>query len=432
MYKKLMIVMVLGVLLVSACSNATMTPTEIAEPETEQEPSEEITEEIIDDPEPTRVPVEGEQMPCSTALEYETSDEADFYQAIVDQLAPVSDADHIYGDPNAPVTIMEYADFQCPACPSFSLSVKNLVDQYPGTVRFVFRHLPLYSIHDKAYLSSMAAIAAGKQDPAKFWEMHDLLYIYQPQWNSFSEDDFVEWASLQAEDIGLDVAQFQADLYDEEERAALEEQTNEWLSMGVNYTPFKVINGRIYQDNKPDLFGLIGIYEFDGYDECPPWVIDTDTSYTAKLDTSAGLIEIELLADEAPLAVNSFIFLAQEGWFDDVYFHRVVEGFVAQAGDPSGEGYIGPGYTFVNETDNDLSYDSAGVVGMANSGADSNGSQFFISLAPTTQLDGGYTIFGKVTEETLSVLENIAIRDPQTAEGFEDATIIYGIEIIEN
>ncbi len=174
--------------------------------------------------------------------------------------------------------------------------------------------------------------------------------------------------------------------------------------MGVNYTPFMIINDRIYKDNKPDLFGLVGIYEFGGYEACPPWVIEDGKSYTAKLDTSVGLIEIELLAEEAPLAVNSFVFLAQEGWFDDIYFHRVVEDFVAQAGDPSGLGYIGPGYTFNNETDNDLSYDSAGVVGMANAGTDTNGSQFFITLAPTPQLDGGYTIFGKLTEESLSII----------------------------
>jgi cyclophilin family peptidyl-prolyl cis-trans isomerase/protein-disulfide isomerase len=430
MSKKLIIVLMLGVLLLSACSNATPTPTEIVDPENEQQPTEETPEENNDPVEPTSVPVAGERMPCALPMDYETTEETDFYQGIVDQLAPVTDEDRIYGNPDAPVTIMEYADFQCPACPSFSLSVKNLVDEYPDSVRFVFRHLPLYSIHDKAYLSSMAAEAAGAQ--GKFWEMHDLLYINQQQWNAYSEEEFVDWASEQAESMGLDVEQFLEDLYDEEAREAMEVQTNEWLSMGVNYTPFKVINGRIYRENKPDLFGLIGIYEFGGYLECPPWVINQESSYTARLDTSAGMIEIELYADAAPLAVNSFVFLAQEGWFDDIYFHRVDEGFVAQAGDPSGQGYIGPGYTFDNETNSDFSYDSAGVVGMANAGTDTNGSQFFITLDAATQLDGGYTIFGRVTEETLSVLNSIALRDPQTAVGFEGATVINGIEIIEN
>jgi len=130
------------------------------------------------------------------------------------------------------------------------------------------------------------------------------------------------------------------------------------------------------------------------------------------LETSAGEIVIDLFPDVAPIAVNSFVFLAQNGWYDDVYFHRVLDGFVAQAGDPSGFGVIGPGYTFVNETDENLSFDRAGILGMANAGVDTNGSQFFITLAPTTDLDGNYTIFGEVIDESLSVLDEIARRDP--------------------
>jgi len=149
-------------------------------------------------------------------------------------------------------------------------------------------------------------------------------------------------------------------------------------------------------------------------------------------DTSAGEIQIDLFADVAPLAVNSFVFLAQEGWYDGVYFHRVVEDFVAQAGDPSGLGAVSPGYAFDNETGNGLSFDSAGVLGMANAGVNTNGSQFFITLGPTTDLDGGYTIFGEVREESMPILDEIALRDPNTAVGFEGATIINGIEIIEN
>jgi len=201
--------------------------------------------------------------------------------------------------------------------------------------------------------------------------------------------------------------------------------------VGVQYTPFVVVNDRIFRENKPDLFSLVGIYEFGGSITCPPWVIDPERSYTARLDTSAGEIEVDLYADVAPLAVNSFVFLAQNGWFDQVYFHRVIPGFVAQAGDPSGFGVVGPGYKFANETDNELSFDRAGILGMANAGVDTNGSQFFITLAPVTNLDGGYTIFGEVTAQSLDVLGEIALRDPQAAIGFEDATVINGIEIIE-
>ncbi len=425
MFRKQMLFIIIGILLFSACSSQTAEPTPTLTPDELVEPTEILTEEAA---EPVNI-TEGDSMPCSTVYDYETDAETDQYQAVVDQQPPVTDEDWIYGNPDAPITVVEYEDFQCPACPSFSLGIKQLIAQFPSSIRVIFRHLPLASIHDKAYISSMAAEAAGAQ--GKFWEMHDILYINQSVWTGLAEADFVDWVTGQAEALGLDIAQFEEDLYDEDARAALEETTEARLNMGMHYTPFVVVNDRIWRSNNPNLYGLIGIYEFDGYEGCPPWVIDPDKSYTAVLNTSAGEIKIELYADVAPLAVNSLVFLSQEGWYDGVYFHRVVEDFVAQAGDPSGLGAVSPGYTFDNETDNDLSFDSAGVLGMANAGTDTNGSQFFITLAPTTDLDGGYTIFGKVKEESMSVLDNIALRDPSTAVDFEGATIINSIEIIE-
>ncbi len=120
---------------------------------------------------------------------------------------------------------------------------------------------------------------------------------------------------------------------------------------------------------------------------------------------------IELNQEAAPLAVNSFVFLANEGWYDGVTFHRVLPGFMAQTGDPTGTGMGGPGYEFANEIDPTLSHDAEGVVAMANSGPDTNGSQFFITLAPATHLDGGYTIFGRIVEG-MDVVKAITPRDP--------------------
>ena len=108
--------------------------------------------------------------------------------------------------------------------------------------------------------------------------------------------------------------------------------------------------------------------------------------------------------------MNSFVFLAKQGFFDGVTFHRVLEGFMAQGGDPTGTGTGGPGYQFVNE-DSDLKFDKAGVVAMANSGRDTNGSQFFITFAPQPRLDGGYTIFGQVISG-MDVVNGLTRRDP--------------------
>jgi cyclophilin family peptidyl-prolyl cis-trans isomerase/protein-disulfide isomerase len=427
MLRKFLPVLVLGLIFLSACGPRTA---ETPAPTT-QEPTEEVAERAVEtEPESEEEAAADDRMPCSTVFEYDINAETAEYQKAADQQPPITQEDWVYGDFDAPITIVEYADFQCPACVGFSLGIKELVNEYPDTIRVVFRHLPLPSIHDLAFISGMAAEAAGAQ--GKFWEMHDLLYQNQQQWNGYSEEDFMDWAVSQAEALGLDVDQFIEDLTDEDTRSEMEATNQERLAEGLHYTPFVVVNGRVWRDNNPNLYGLIGIYKYGGYEECPPWVIDENNSYLASLDTSAGQIDIELFPDAAPLAVNSFVFLAQSGWYNEVYFHRVLEDFVAQAGDPSGLGVVGPGYTFVNETENGLTFDSKGVLGMANAGLNTNGSQFFITLGPAEALNGGYTIFGEVTEDSLPVLDEIALRDPQTAADFDQASIIYGIEIIED
>jgi cyclophilin family peptidyl-prolyl cis-trans isomerase len=128
--------------------------------------------------------------------------------------------------------------------------------------------------------------------------------------------------------------------------------------------------------------------------------------------------------------VNSFVFLARQGWFDGVTFHRVIPGFVAQAGDPSGTGTGGPGYYFANEIRTDLGFDKPGMVGMANAGPDTNGSQFFIVYAPQPKLDGSYTVFAQVIQG-MDVVESLTPRDPQTSLGLPPGDKILGVTIEE-
>ena len=159
------------------------------------------------------------------------------------------------------------------------------------------------------------------------------------------------------------------------------------------------------------------------YDEAPPMTIDTNATYlaTVKME-NGGEFLIELYPDKAPITVNSFVFLAREGYFDGTTFHRVLEGFMAQGGDPTGTGMGGPGYQFVNE-DSDLTFDKEGVVAMANAGRDTNGSQFFITFGPQPRLNGGYTIFGQVIEG-MEVVRNIPRRDPSQNPDFEGDMIV--------
>ncbi|MBA4375414.1 MAG: peptidylprolyl isomerase [Anaerolinea sp.] len=148
------------------------------------------------------------------------------------------------------------------------------------------------------------------------------------------------------------------------------------------------------------------------YSSAPPMLIDVTKKYSATVKmANGGEFVIDLYADKAPITVNSFVFLAREGYFDGVTFHRVIDDFMAQGGDPTGSGMSGPGYKFVNE-DSDLIFDKAGVVAMANAGRNTNGSQFFITFVPVPQLNGGYTIFGQVTSG-MDVVNAITRRDPE-------------------
>ena len=165
------------------------------------------------------------------------------------------------------------------------------------------------------------------------------------------------------------------------------------------------------------------------YDSYPPMTIDTSKQYTATVKMAkGGQFVIQLLPDKAPKTVNSFVFLARDHFFDGVTFHRVLQDFMAQTGDPTGTGGGGPGYEFENE-DSDLTFDKAGVVAMANAGRDTNGSQFFITFGPATHLNGGYTIFGQVTEG-MDVVNAITLRDPQQNPDFT-GDVIESITITE-
>jgi cyclophilin family peptidyl-prolyl cis-trans isomerase len=167
------------------------------------------------------------------------------------------------------------------------------------------------------------------------------------------------------------------------------------------------------------------------WDASPEMTIDPAKEYRATLKTEKGDIKLELFADRAPKTVNNFIFLAKEGYYDDTTFHRVIPGFMAQAGDPTGLGTGGPGYTFADEIDPALTFDEAGILAMANKGprTNTNGSQFFITYVPVESLNGGYTIFGKLIEG-MDVLQALTPRDPQDHPDYEGDQLIT-VEIEE-
>lgn len=153
----------------------------------------------------------------------------------------------------------------------------------------------------------------------------------------------------------------------------------------------------------------------DYFSEAPPMTIDTAKDYEAVIRMAdGGEMRLRLFDDEAPQTVNNFVFLANQGFYDGTTFHRVLEDFMAQGGDPTGTGGGGPGYAFDNEIISGMSFDRRGLLAMANAGPNTNGSQFFITFAPATHLDGSYSLFGELIEGD-EVLGGITLRDPATA-----------------
>jgi cyclophilin family peptidyl-prolyl cis-trans isomerase/protein-disulfide isomerase len=347
---------------------------------------------------------------------------------------PISEGDWVYGPDDAVMTILEYSEFQCPYCSLLEPVLIAFQEAYPDEVRLVFRHFPL-DFHENAALAAQAVEAAGKQEYEKFFEFKNLLFENQAVWSAMTNDQFATWLSGQADGMGLDVEQFNKDLEDE----AITEKINEMyltgLEAGVSGTPTVLVNGTLYEGPRDFyvfelLLALIELEERQ-YDECPAMVIDPEKEYEATLVTSQGEVVLKLFAEQAPVAVNSFVFLAREGWFDGITFHRVIPGFVAQTGDPSATSAGGPGYAFGNEISADLLYDKPGMVGMANAGIpNSNGSQFFITYDALPQLDGGYTIFAEVISG-MEVVESLTPIDPSQGGELAEPDIIEEVIIEE-
>jgi cyclophilin family peptidyl-prolyl cis-trans isomerase/protein-disulfide isomerase len=419
----------------------------------------------------------------------------------------VNDTDWIIGNPDAPVTILEYSDIQCPYCSLLEPVLIEYVNQNPDKVRLVFRHFPLPG-HQHAGSAAVMIQAAGQQGVEYFEAMKAELFATQSEWANLDDTAFIEYGTQIADDLGLDVVQFSLDMNDEKVLNAIEDDYKEAVNAGVSYTPFVMVNNLIYQANITTLtvddidamvdgvteilnsedgellasmprftvhdtatleatidyykeliaeydqeyLDSLPYYFFDStqttpqyiqlynilndtvldrqFDSCPEQVIDPDKSYKAILKTEFGDVTISLNQDVAPFTVNSFVFLAENGWYDDITFHRVIPDFVAQTGDPSGTGIGTPGYLYTNEITPDYLFDQAGRVGMANQGNGTNGAQFFITYSPQPNLNGSYTVFGQV-EEGMDVLEKLQARNASAVDDAEPGSKLISVEIIE-
>ncbi|MFN8414201.1 MAG: peptidylprolyl isomerase [Anaerolineales bacterium] len=323
---------------------------------------------------------------------------------------PVSGVDFSMGPTDSPVTLVLYCDFQSPGCKSMEPVVTELMKNHED-LHYVFRPLPLIGVLDKSEMAVLAALAADEQ--GQFWGMYNLLFAKYNDWTVLAPSKFNDWVIKEAIASGMDGDKLKVAINAPETTTRMMSMYDAAKQLNIAAVPLVLLNGEQFflldYKNMSDTIGIIALGKKQ-FTECPPFNIDVTKQYIATIKTEKGDIVIELYPDKAPLAVNSFIFLAQQGWFNNVTFHRVIPGFAAQAGDPSGTGKGNPGYFFKNEISN-LFFDKPGMVGMANSGPDTNGSQFFITFAPAPHLDGSYTIFGHVLSG-LDIAENLTPRDP--------------------
>ncbi|MBI9049098.1 MAG: peptidylprolyl isomerase [Anaerolineaceae bacterium] len=500
MQKRIVSLIILLVLLLGACApnNAATNEGSTSEAPTAAEstpvvaaPADQNTQTII-----ASGPAE-----CRTASMFGNDEEA-----LID-FPDVTESDWVLGNMDAPVTIIEYSDLQCPYCATLEPKLVEYVTNNPDKVRMVFRHFPL-TMHENASTAAVMLEAAGQQGLDKFEEFKAELFVDQATWSVLDDTAFIEYGTELAKTLKLDVEQFSEDLLDDDVKNKVSDDFQSGYEGGVSYTPFLMVNGLVYRNAIPELtqedidavvnaftdlasnedaevlesmprftfydaaslqsavdyykelvneYGQeyvdgLPYYIFDDFEttpqyirlyqtlkdtiidrqftSCPDQVIDPAKSYKAVLKTEKGDVTINLNAEVAPVAVNSFVFLAQNGWYDDITFHRVIPDFVAQTGDPSGLGIGNPGYIYDNEISPDFLFDQVGRVGMANSGEGSNGSQFFITFGPQPDLNGSYTVFAQV-ESGMEVLSQLTARDVSATEAADPGSKLISVEIIE-
>jgi cyclophilin family peptidyl-prolyl cis-trans isomerase/protein-disulfide isomerase len=330
-------------------------------------------------------------------------------------IAPITEADWTRGPAEAPITLLLYSDFHCKACADLALVLDRLQTLHSDDIRVVFRDFPLLTLRDKSALAAQAAASADEQ--GRFWEMHDLLFARYDEWSVLSPEQFSSWLVRAAPDAGVDAATLSSDLQTRRFEPSVADAYNQAVASGIPGAPYLFFNRDLfmlpltleYLEARVRLKLLEG-RQFTAY---PPMSLVPGADYRARLRLNSGEIVLDLYEDSAPLAVNSFVFLAENDWFDGTPFYRVVRGQYVEAGDPSGTGFGTPGYAYGLETTPARTFDRPGVVGVASDDPSAFGSRFFISLAPLPLFDPARTVLGQVTSG-LDRLDALAARDPLT------------------
>lgn len=338
--------------------------------------------------------------------------------------------DHILGNPQAATTIIEYGDFQCPACAAFHPQMKTLMGTVSDTVRLVFRHFPLPQ-HDKAIPTARAAEAAALQ--GKFWEMHDLLYEKQGEWSNKPLAEITATLKAYAEALKLDVAQFERDLVSDAVAARVQRDVASGRAANVAGTPWLFLDGRdipLQAFQQPDTAAQLRSYadrrakDIAGLSTKafnfakPEQVTRKDAKYVMTVKTNRGDVVAELDPALAPVNVNATVFLAQQGYFDgapvvlnDPQIGAILFGNPTAAGNPGFE-------CGVELTPGAMS--KPGIVALFGNGNTSS-AQLIFTYSPTLELDGRFSVIGQV----ISGLE--VVKSLKAAQGDAKADAIQSV-----
>ena len=371
---------------------------------------------------PTAAPITDASNPCKpfSVLAYSLS-------TPYPSLPPVTADDYSVGPENAVLTFIVYTDPQCPYCAQLDPVLDQFQALYPNDVRVVIRLRPFpESFHDKSFLASRAMVAAGLQ--GKFDEFRKFIFERQYQdtsdtteaampatdfWSGLAPADFEGWLKSQVPALGIDADKLVADMKSDAVIAKVQAYSDAADKIGITGTPTLMINGYQWPENQRGI-EIFSIYlrllknKDKEFQSCAPTVIDATKKYTATISTTQGDIKVELYPDKAPVAVNSFVYLAQQGWYDNLPI--ISSSDFILSGDPSDTGYGGAGYAYLDEL-SDLTFDQPGMLAVYSvwPGYGTNGSMFFINKAALTN-QSNRTIFGKVTEG-LDILSKFTVRD---------------------
>ncbi|MFN3705053.1 MAG: peptidylprolyl isomerase [Thermoflexales bacterium] len=340
--------------------------------------------------------------------------------------------DHVKGANEALVTIIEYADFQCPACAQFHGSMKTLSGTISDTVRLVFRHFPLTTIHDKALVAAHAAEAAALQ--GKFWEMHDLLFEKQAEWAAKPAAEITATLKQYAQALAMDVARFERDLAGEAVAQRVQRDLADAQALNLSGTPSVFLDGQSippqaftqadtpqqlqdYTRRRRQELGFARRTDFAF--TSPQQVVREDKKYRLTVNTTQGKVVAELDPALAPVNVNSVVFLAQQRYFEGapLVLNDSAIGAVL-FGSPTVSG--NPGYECDFERPSPGAMKQAGVMALFGT-PDKTAMQFIFTYSPTTALDGQFTVIGRVVEG-LDVLRNWKPADAND-EGVRIATV---------